>query len=412
MRSRRLGATSCRSRLRTIPHGADHARVPSAPQPSCTCATLFSRHTWATARACYVVASLMITHLHFVLLLLASLIDERQRRAIHYLRAENRVLREQLGVRRLRLTDPQRRRLAVAAKALGRAALRALETIVTPDTLLRWYAGLVAQKYDGSTQRRRVGRPPKSSELRDLVVRLARENPTWGYTRIRGQLSLLGHQLGRSTIARMLADAGIDPSPNRPTRWREFLQAHLGEVFAADFFTAEVLTISGLVRHHVLFVIDLATRRVEIAGIVRCPDGAWMKQVVRNLTDAFDGFLLRAKYLIVDRDPLFTGEVRQMLAASGVKTVRLPARSPNLNSVADRFVGSIRRECLDHVIPLGAGHLRRVVHAYASHYNRERPHQSVGNGLLEPTTAANGSGPIQCRERVGGLLRFYHREAA
>jgi transposase InsO family protein len=194
-------------------------------------------------------------------------------------------------------------------------------------------------------------------------------------------------------------------------RWREFLHAHLGEVFAADFFTVEVLTLTGLVRHHVLFVIDLATRRVEIASVVRCPDGTWMKQVVRNLT-AFDGFLLPAKYLVVDRDPLFTGAIRRMLAAAGVETVRLPAAFSELERHFERFVGSIPRECLDQVIPLGADHLRRVVHEYATHFNAERPRQGLGNRLIEPTSAANGDGPILCRERLGGLLRFYHREAA
>jgi transposase InsO family protein len=151
---------------------------------------------------------------------------------------------------------------------------------------------------------------------------------------------------------------------------------------------------------------------VEIAGIVHNPDGAWMKQAVRNLTDAVDGFLLPAKYLIVDRDPLFTGEVREMLAASGVRTVRLPSHSPNLNAFAERFVGSIRRECLDRVIPLGVRHLRHIVTEYARHYHFERPHQGLDNHLIEPRNAANGRGPIQCRERLGGILRFYHREAA
>jgi transposase InsO family protein len=339
------------------------------------------------------------------------LLDARNRRVIAYLQAENRVLRARLGARRLRVTDPQRRRLATAAKALGRAVLMTLDTLVTPDTLLRWYREFVARKYDGS-KRRGSGRPRKPDELRERVLRFARENPTWGYARIRGALSVLGPAIGRNTIARILADAGVDPSPERPTRWRDFLRAHFGDVFAADFFTVEVLTFAGLVRYHVLFVIDIATRKVEVAGVVHRPHEAWMQQVARGLTDAVDGFLRPARYLIVDRDPLFTADFRQRLAAAGVKVLRLPARSPNLNAYAERFVGSIRRELLDRVIPLGAGHLRHLVAQYIRHYNAERPHQAVGNRLLEPTDAANATGPIQCRERAGGLLRFYHQEAA
>jgi len=211
-------------------------------------------------------ARLMRSTLALVMVLLATLIDDRHRKVIDYLRAENRVLHEQLAGRRLSFTNAQRRRLARAARAAGRRLLRQLDTLVTPDTLLRWYRELVAKKYDGST-RRGPGRPRVAEEIRSLVVEFAHDNPTWGYTRIRGALAVLGHSVGRSTIARILADEGIDPAPDRPAKWSDFLRAHLGHVFATDFFDVQVLTMRGLIRYRVLFVIDLESRRFQVAGV-------------------------------------------------------------------------------------------------------------------------------------------------
>ena len=180
--------------------------------------------------------------------------------------------------------------------------------------------------------------------IRSLVVHMATENRDWGYTGIRGALANLGHRLAHGTIANVLKQHGIEPAPERckKTTWQEFLQAHWEVLAAADFFTVEVWTRSGLVRVVVLFVIELSTRRVEIVGIHTQPDGAWMTQISRNLTDDVDGFLAAKKYLIHERNPLFTFEFRETLAAAGVKTVRLPPRSPNLNAYAERFVRSIK----------------------------------------------------------------------
>jgi putative transposase len=344
----------------------------------------------------------------------AGWVNRGQQQIIDYLLEENRVLQEQLHGRRLRLTDEQRRRLAVRARALGRQALDGVACIVTPDTLLRWYRRLVAKKYDGS-HRRRSGRPATSEEMAKLVVMMSLENPTWGYTRIRGAMRNLGHELGRTTIRRILADAGIEPAPERSKRtpWNTFLKAHWGAIAATDFFTVEVMTLHGLVRHAVLFVIDIGTRRVHIAAIARDPDGAWMAQIARNLTDAVDGFLRGKHHLIHDRDPLFTKQFAEILAAAGVETVKLPARSPNLNAYAERFVGSIHRECLSRIIPLGERHLRRVVEEYVEHYHLERNHQGLGNRLIEePPANSNADGLIRCRERLGGTLRYYYRNAA
>jgi len=300
--------------------------------------------------------------LQYLLLMFAGWVNRHQQQVIDYLLEENRVLREQLGGRRLRLTDDQRRRLAVKGKALGRKALREIAGIVTPDTILRWYRRLIAKKYDGSS-RRGPGRPPTDKEIADLVVRMAVDNPGWGYTRIRDALWKLGHEIGRNTVKRILQDNGTQPAPERSgrTSWKTFIKAHLGEIAAADFFTVEVLTASGLVRYSVLFVMELKTRAVEIAGITCQPTEAWIRQIARNLTDAEDGFLLGVRYLVLDRDPLCTGAFRKFLKDSGVHPLRLPARSPNLNAHAERFVLSIKSECLNRIVPLGEEHLRRAV---------------------------------------------------
>jgi transposase InsO family protein len=299
------------------------------------------------------------------------------------------------GSRRLRLTDDQRRRLAVKGKVLGRRQLAAVAGIVTPDTILRWYRRLVAKKYDGSTTRR-PGRPPTKLEVATLVLRMATENPTWGYTRIRGGLKHLGHDLARNTIKAILKDHGVEPAPERGTKtpWKTFLAAHWDGLAAADFFTVEVLTMTGLVRYVVLFVMTLKTRTVEIAGITSHPDEPWMTQMARNLTDPHDGFLRDAHHLILDRDPLYTATFRNLLRDSGVTLVRLPARSPNLNAFAERFVGSVKSECLGRMVPLGEGHLRGAVRAFVDHYHEERPHQGLDNECIAPTTTFIGTGPV------------------
>ncbi len=352
--------------------------------------------------------------LQFLVLTMAGWLNRQQEDLIDYLREENRVLREQLGGRPLRLTDAQRRRLAVRGKKLGRRALIDVASIVTPDTILRWYQRLIAKKYDGSARRGR-GRPITPCEIAELVVRMAEENPRWGYTRIRGALANLEHKIGRNTVKRILLDHGIEPAPERSRRtsWKTFLQAHWEGLAAADLFTVEVLTLGGLRRYFVLFVIELKTRRVKIAGIHHQPYGEWMEQMARNLTDVFDGFLRDARHMIHDRDPLFTLAFGEILRGSGVEPIRLPPRSPNLNAYAERFVRSIKEECLDRVVPLGESHLRLIVQEFVEHYHRERNHQGLDNQLLEraPPPADLGA-EVHRRERIGGLLNYYHREAA
>ena len=298
-------------------------------------------------------------------------------------------------------------------KVLGRRRLAGIVGIVTPDTILRWYRKLVAKKYDGSNARR-PGRPSTKEDLAALVVRLAQENPTWGYTRIRGGLKGLGRDVARNTIKAILKDHGIEPAPQRGANmpWKTFLAAHWDGLAAVDFFTVEVLTMRGLVRYVVFFVMTLKTRSVAIAGITRQPDQTWMTQVARNLTAAGDGFLRGIQHVILDRDPLYTAAFRRLLRDRGVTPLVLPAWSPNLNAFAERFVESVKSECLDRLVLLGEGHLRAAVTDFVHHYHEERPHQGLGNELIAPKATVIGTGEVKCRQRLGGLLKFYYRDAA
>jgi putative transposase len=350
----------------------------------------------------------------FVLIAVGGWMNQHQLQIIDYLREENRVLREQLGGRRMRFNDGQRRRLAAKAKGLGRRLLAEVATIVTPETLLAWHRKLIAIKYDGSAQRG-LGRPKTAVDLEALVVKLAEENRDWGYRRIQGALSNLGRKIARSTIAEILERHGIEPAPerSRKTTWKEFLSRHWELVVAADFFTVEVWTRRGLQRFLVLFFIDLATRRVEIAGIARTANGLWMSQIGRNLTDAIDGILNGKRYLIHDRDPLFTTEFLNMLADVNVESVRLPPRSPNLNAHAERFVRSIKESCLERMILFGEESLRTAISDFVAHYHTERNHQGLANRLISPETGhLTNSGLVQRRQRLGGMLNYYYRSAA
>jgi transposase InsO family protein len=350
----------------------------------------------------------------FLVISVAGWLNQRQQHVIEYLVEENRVLRQQLGNRRLRMTDNQRRQLAAKAKRLSRKVLQQIATIVTPATLLAWHRKLIAQKYDGSAFRR-PGRPLTSTEISKLVVRLAEENRGWGYTRIQGALANLGNTIGLTTIAEILKRQGIEPAPERTrkTTWKEFLRRHWSQIVATDFFTVEVWTWRGLKRCVVLFFIDLSTRHVEIGGIAGSPNGLWMAQTARNLTDVVDGFFTGKRYLIHDRDPLYTGEFIDIIAASGVEALKLPPRSPNLNAYAERFVRSIKEGCLDHVMLFGEHMLRDTIREFVTHYHRERNHQGLDNQLLtKPPAIVSSPGPVRKLERVGGLLNYYYREAA
>jgi putative transposase len=339
------------------------------------------------------------------LCVLTGWLDGREREAVAYLVEENRLLRRQLGSQRLRLTDDDRRRLAARAHRLGRVALRKFATIVTPDTLLRWHRQLIARKW---TYASKIGRRSVVLEIQRLVVRMAEENPTWGYTRIQGALRNVGHRVGRSTIARILKAAGLPPVPERPTSWQTFLRAHWGAVAGADFFTTEVWKWQGLVTYYTVFVIDLASRRVQMLGSTPHPEALFMQQVVRTLTSSEPGGMSVPQTLICDRDRKWSGDVQRHPRDAGIRVVLTPVRAPNANAYAERFVRSIKEECLNRIVPMGERHFRRAI---AEHYHCERNHQGLDNRLIAGAPRSVKAGRIRRRPRLGGLLNFYERAA-
>jgi putative transposase len=354
--------------------------------------------------------------LHVLIVMVAGWLQRHQQQVITYLQEENRVLKAQLGGRRLRLTDTERRRLAALAYPLGRQRLKAMATIATPETLMRWYYRLIAQTFDGSRHRRSLGRPRVAEEIEQLVVRMAEENPTWGYRRIQGALANLGHPIDAITVRNILRRHHLEPAPQRRQagmNWGQFLKLHWEVLAATDFFTVEVATWRGLVTYYVLVVMELATRRVQMAGITSHPTAAFMQQCARQLTDPFDGFLLGKLYLLHDRDTKFTQAFDALLKASGVEPIVLPPRSPNLNAHGERFVRSIKEEALNRMVMVGAPALSYVIHQYLAHDHAERNHQGLANQLIAAESGVGRhSGPVRRRERLGGLLRDYYRDAA
>src|SRR5215813_12369269 len=250
-----------------------------------------------------------------------------------YLVTENRLLRSQIKGR-VRLSDGERKTLAEIGQKLGKRALEEVATIVTPDTVLAWHRKLVAQKFDGSIQRKAAGRPTIDPELEALVVRMAQENRSWGYDRIVGALANLGYMISDQTVGNILKRHGIAPAPERKTTttWKEFIRTHMDVLVATDFFTAEVWTLGGLVTYYVLFFIHLGSRKVQVAGVTPHPNEAWMGQVARNVTMEAWGFLSPGQYLIHDRDTKFCAAFQQLIDDAGVERVVLPPRSPNLNA--------------------------------------------------------------------------------
>jgi putative transposase len=249
------------------------------------------------------------------------------------------------------------------------------------------------------------------AEIRRLVARMAEENPTWGYTRIQGALKNVGHCVGRSTISRIMKAHGLPPVPERPTSWRTFLRAHWGAIAGADLFTTEVWTWRGLVTYYTVFVIDLASRRVQIVGSTPHPGDLFMCQVCRTVTTVEDGFLRDHRVLICDRDRKWSAEVQRLLTEAGLRVVQAPLQAPNANAYAERFVRSIKEECLDRMIPIGERHFRRAIREFVDHYHHERNHQALGNALIDGVDHRQTRGRIRRRPRLGGLLNYYERAA-
>jgi putative transposase len=325
------------------------------------------------------------------------------------------VLRHQLAVLRRQTPRP---RLEPADRALLAAASRVLPRgrwscfFVRPETLLRWHRRLVAGAW--TYPHRRPGRPPLDQELQQLIIRLARENPRWGYQRIKGELLRLGMPVSATAIRTTLRRHGLDPAP-RPTAttWRAFLRQQAEGIVACDFFTVDTVWLRRL---YVLFFIELATRRVHLAGVAANPTGMWVTQQARNLLLVLDERGRRVPFLIRDRDAKFCRGFDDVFRAEGAEVLVTPVRTPNANAHAERWIRTIRAECLDWLLIVGRGHLEQILRIYVEHYNRHRPHRALG---LEPPSPATGlthvgedrRTRVHRRDLLGGLLHEYRRAA-
>lgn len=322
------------------------------------------------------------------------------------LRHELAVLRRQAGWPRLRPSD----RALLAALSRFLAPERREGRLVTPQTLLRWHRELVRRRW--TYPRRSPGRPRVGGETRRLVLRLARENSRWGYQRIAGELAKVGVKVSPSTVRRILAAADLDPAPRRagPT-WREFLRSQASGIVALDFFTVES---AFLRRYYVLFLIEIASRRVHYAGCSANPTGRWVAQQARNLSIA--GCFSDVRFAVHDRDTKFSAAFDEVLRTEGARIILTPYRAPRANAYAERLVRTARAECLDHTLILGRRHLDRVMRVFTDHYSNERPHRALGRcppvGHPSATFAPTANTPVLRRDRLGGLLHEYYKAAA
>jgi putative transposase len=315
------------------------------------------------------------------------------------LRHEVSVLRRQVA--RPRLESNERVVLAAASRLLPRS--RWSSFLVTPTTLLRWHRRLVARHW---TYPGRSGRPPIGGELRELVLRLARENPRWGYQRIVGEINGLGLRVSATTVRKILHETGVGPAGRHShLSWRAFLRQQAQSMLAVDFFTVETISLKRL---YVLFFIELGSRRVHLAGCTANPTRAWVTQQTRQFTWQLQEQPPRFRYLIRDRDSKFTRDFDAVFASEGIRIVKTPVRAPQANAYAERFVGTARRECLDWLLILNRRHLEHVLHIFVDHYNTHRPHRSLDlappDAIVRPVSPSRD---IQRRDSLGGLIHEY-----
>ena len=341
-------------------------------------------------------------HLFFCLL---GLIDAHLVRQIQFLKVENGILRSRLG-QEVHTRPNERRRLLQFGLPLGKA-VKNLISIVSYRTFRRWVR---AGEGDAAPRHRR-GRPRKPEQIEQLVVRMGREN-AWGYSRILAELKKLNiRSLCRNTVKNILKRYHLDPGPQRGEgTWDQFTQRHLSTLWACDIFTQPVWTVWGRVDYFVLFFLEVGTRKIRFLNLTTHPNAEWMAQQARNFLMVCQKSGLRPGHLLHDRDSKFTLPFDDLLASEGFKPKRLPYKSPNLNPYAESWVGTIRRECLDHFLVLGERHLRYLATEYVDYYNTVRPHGSMG-GPLEPV-AMPTEGEVFCESRLGGLLKHYYRKAA
>jgi putative transposase len=302
----------------------------------------------------------------------------------------------------------------MSALALRLPPARRVGLVVTPGTILRWHQQLVARRW--TTARRRPGRPSIPAGVRGLVKQLATENPTWGYRRIHGELAGLGYRVGASTVWSILQAHGLDPAPRRsgPT-WQQFLKAQADGIVACDLFHLETITLRRL---YVFFTVEHATRRIRILGVTAHPTGAWLVQQARNLLmdldDAVGDAGARVRFLIRDRDARFTTAFDAVLTGDGVEVIKIPVRAPRANAIAERFVGTVRRELLNRILIINAAHARRVLRQYEEHFNTHRPHRTLGQAAPLrplPCVPADPTATVVRRDQLGGLLHEYAHAA-
>ena len=328
--------------------------------------------------------------------------------------AEILVLRHEVAVLRRQVSRP---RLSWADRAVFAALARLLSQvgrlsrIVTPATVLRWHRDLVARRWTQPRRRRTRGRST-TSELRQLVLRLAVENPTWGYRRIHGELAGLGYQLAPSTVWSILKRAGIDPAPRRSgPSWRQFLAAQAHGILATDFFCVDTVLLHRL---YVLFVIEHATRRVHLLGITANPTGAWVAQQARNFLMDLGDQAAQFTFLVRDRDSKFTGVFDAVLTSEAIRILRTPVRAPRANAIAERWIGTVRRELLDRILVVSRRHLEAALAEYVAHFNDHRPHRALHYAaplkpLPQPTSPPDPR--LRRRDRLGGLIHEYAQVA-
>jgi putative transposase len=325
------------------------------------------------------------------------------------LRHQVRVLERQLHAR-VRYRPADRAILAALSRLLPRARWRSF--LVTPDTLLRWHRDAAKQKWRRWRKQRGPGRPPLSDELVDLIVRLGRENRTWGCVRIQGELRKLGIRVSATSVRRVLRRAGLGPAPRGGQTWAEFLRSQAHSVLATDFFTVDTVSLKQL---YVLFVVELSTRQVHILGVSEHPTGAFVTQVARNFVGDLADRGRSVKFLIRDRDTKFTANFDEVFRSEGVRVIRTPVRSPRANAYAERWVRTVRTECLDRMLILGRGHLQRVLREYVGHYNHQRPHRGIDLGVPAPASTIKIPPPsanVVRHNVLGGLIHEYHPVAA
>ena len=319
------------------------------------------------------------------------------------LRHELSVLRRQ--ARRPQLTTTDRVFLAAASRLLPRANWRSF--FVTPTTLLRWHRRLVVRRW---TYGGRIGRPPIGGEIRALVLRLARENPRWGYQRIVGALHGLGPTVSATTVRKILRRAGLGPAAERVgLSWRAFLRAQAKSMIAVDFFTVETVSLQRL---YVLFFVELASRRVHLAGCTANPTGGWVTQQARQITWTRRGRPTPLCFLIRDRDSKFTRDFDAVFASEGIEVIKTPVRAPKANAIAERFVRTVRSKCLDWLLIVNQRHLERVLRSFLDHYNSHRPHRSLNLAPPDPTTrnvavVRPPAASVERGDRLGGLVHEY-----